>query len=151
MLRYHLPSLNARQWSDDYGVSENEEDFRAQIAYSPLHNVEPGTCYPPTLVTTVDHDDRVVPWHSYKPAAALQAAQSCDHPIALAVETRVGHGAGTPTAQMIEKLADRYAFAVWALESNRPDRRDLRPAGSCRRSQHYYPSRQLVKACSWSG
>ncbi|HEX2463856.1 MAG TPA: prolyl oligopeptidase family serine peptidase [Thermoanaerobaculia bacterium] len=115
MLRYHLPSLNARQWSDDYGVSENEEDFRAQIAYSPLHNVEPGTCYPPTLVTTADHDDRVVPWHSYKFAAALQAAQSCDHPIALAVETRVGHGAGTPTAQMIEKLADRYAFAAWAL------------------------------------
>ena len=99
MLRYHLPSLNARQWSDDYGVSENEEDFRAQIAYSPLHNVKPGTCYPPTLVTTADHDDRVVPWHSYKFAAALQAAQSCDHPVLLAVETRVGHGAGTPTGR----------------------------------------------------
>ncbi len=119
MLRYHLPSLNARQWSDDYGVSENEEDFRAQIAYSPLHNVKPGTCYPPTLVTTADHDDRVVPWHSYKFAATLQNAQSCDRPVLLAVETRVGHGAGTPTAQLIEKLADRYAFAAWALGVDR--------------------------------
>ena len=90
MLRYHLPSLNARQWSDDYGVSENEEDFRAQIAYSPLHNVKPETCYPPTLVTTADHDDRVVPWHSYKFAAALQNAQSCDHPVLLA--SRPGSG-----------------------------------------------------------
>jgi prolyl oligopeptidase len=114
MLRYHLPSLNARQWADDYGLSENEEDFRAQIAYSPVHNVKPG-CYPPTLVTTADHDDRVVPWHSYKFAAALQSAQSCDHPVLLRVETRVGHGAGTPTTQLIEKLADRYAFAAWAL------------------------------------
>ena len=114
MLRYHLPSLNARQWSDDYGVSENEEDFRAQIAYSPVHNAKPA-CYPPTLITTADHDDRVVPWHSYKFAAALQQAQSCEHPVVLAVETRVGHGAGTPTSQLIEKLADRYAFAAWAL------------------------------------
>ena len=119
MLRYHLPSLNARQWSDDYGVSENEEDFRAQIAYSPLHNVKPNTCYPPTLVTTADHDDRVVPWHSYKFAAALQNAQSCENPVLLAVETRVGHGAGTPTDQLIEKLADHYAFAAWALGVDR--------------------------------
>jgi prolyl oligopeptidase len=119
MLRYHLPSLNARQWSDDYGVSAIEEDFRAQIAYSPLHNVKPNTCYPPTLVTTADHDDRVVPWHSYKFAAALQNAQSCENPVLLAVETRVGHGAGTPTDQLIEKLADRYAFAAWALGVDR--------------------------------
>jgi prolyl oligopeptidase len=114
MLRYHLPSLNARQWSDDYGLSENEEDFRAQIAYSPVHNTKPA-CYPPTLITTADHDDRVVPWHSYKFAAALQQSQSCEKPVLLAVETRVGHGAGTPTSQLIEKLADRYAFAAWAL------------------------------------
>jgi len=115
MLRYHLPSMNARHWSDDYGLAENPEDFRAQIAYSPLHNTKPGTCYPPTLVTAADHDDRVVPWHSYKFAAALQHAQGCDHPILLRVETRVGHGAGTPTSVLIEKLADRYAFAAWAL------------------------------------
>ncbi|HVR30999.1 MAG TPA: prolyl oligopeptidase family serine peptidase [Thermoanaerobaculia bacterium] len=115
MLRYHLPSLNARHWSDDYGLSENPDDFRAQIAYSPLHNVKPGTCYPPTLVTAADHDDRVVPWHSYKFAAALQHAQGCDHPVLLRVETRVGHGAGTPTALLIEKLSDRYAFAAWVL------------------------------------
>jgi prolyl oligopeptidase len=115
MLRYHLPSLNARQWADDYGLSENADDFRAQYAYSPVHNVKPDTCYPPTLVTTADHDDRVVPWHSYKFAAALQEAQSCDHPVLLRVETRVGHGAGTPIAILIEKLADRYAFAAWSI------------------------------------
>jgi prolyl oligopeptidase len=115
MMRYHLPSHNARHWSDDFGLSENADDFRAQIAYSPLHNTKPGTCYPPTLVTAADHDDRVVPWHSYKFAAALQNAQGCDHPVLLRVETRVGHGAGTPTAILIEKLADRYAFAAWAL------------------------------------
>jgi len=115
MLRYHLPSLNARHWADDYGLSENPEEFRAQIAYSPLHNVKPGTCYPPTLVTAADHDDRVVPWHSYKFAATLQHDQACDRPVLLRIETRVGHGAGTPTALLIEKLADRYAFAAWAL------------------------------------
>jgi prolyl oligopeptidase len=115
MLRYHLPSLNARHWADDYGLSENADDFRAQIAYSPLHNVKAGTCYPPTLITTADRDDRVVPWHSYKFAAAIQQAQACDHPVLLRVETRVGHGAGTPTSLLIEKLADRYAFAAWAL------------------------------------
>ena len=65
MLRYHLPSANARQWASDYGLSENEEEYRAQRAYSPYHNTVEGTCYPPTLITTADHDDRVVPWHSF--------------------------------------------------------------------------------------
>ena len=97
MLRYHTPSANARAWSSDYGVSENKDEFEALYAYSPLHNTKPGTCYPATLVTTGDHDDRVVPWHSYKFAAQLQADQSCDNPILLRVETRAGHGAGTPT------------------------------------------------------
>ena len=73
MLRYHTPSANARQWSSDYGLSENAAEFHAQYAYSPVHNVQPGTCYPPTLVTTADRDDRVVPWHSYKFAAHAAA------------------------------------------------------------------------------
>ncbi len=115
MLRYHLPSANARNWQTDYGLSENEDEFRAQFAYSPYHNVETGTCYPPTLVTTADHDDRVVPWHSFKFAAALQAAQSCPAPVLIRVETRAGHGAGKPTWMQIENLADQWAFLVQAL------------------------------------
>ena len=115
MLRYHLPSANARNWSTDYGLSENEEDFRAQYAYSPLHTVKEGDCYPPTLVTTADHDDRVVPWHSFKYAAAMQRGQGCDDPVLIRVETRAGHGAGKPTWMQIEDVADQWAFAAWAL------------------------------------
>jgi prolyl oligopeptidase (EC:3.4.21.26). Serine peptidase. MEROPS family S09A len=80
MLRYHLPSSNARQWSSDYGLSENEDEFKALYAYSPYHNTKEGVCYPATLITTADRDDRVVPWHSYKYAAALQRAQGCANP-----------------------------------------------------------------------
>ena len=116
MLRYHTPSANARAWSSDYGLSENEGEFEALYAYSPLHNTKPGTCYPATLVTTGDHDDRVVPWHSYKFAAQLQADQSCDTPILLRVETRAGHGAGTPTWMQIEGYADQWAFLESALD-----------------------------------
>ena len=115
MLRYHLPSANARNWSTDYGLSENEDEFRAQYAYSPLHNVQEGACYPPTLVTTADHDDRVVPWHSFKYAAEMQRAQSCDNPVLIRVETRAGHGAGKPTWMQIEDVADQWAFAAWAV------------------------------------
>ncbi len=115
MLRYHLPSANARNWSTDYGLSENEDEFRAQYAYSPLHNVQDGACHPPTLVTTADHDDRVVPWHSFKYAAELQRAQGCDNPVLIRVETRAGHGAGKPTWMQIEDVADQWAFAAWAL------------------------------------
>ena len=115
MLRYHTPSANARAWSSDYGLSENKDEFEALYAYSPLHNTKPGTCYPATLVTTGDHDDRVVPWHSYKFAAQLQADQSCDNPILLRVETRAGHGAGTPTWMQIEGYADQWAFLESAL------------------------------------
>jgi prolyl oligopeptidase len=116
MLRYHTASLNARQWSSDYGLSENEEEFRALRAYSPVHNVRDAVCYPPTLVTTADRDDRVVPWHSFKFGAALQHAQSCDHPILVRVETRAGHGAGKPTWMRIEEVADAWAFLKWALK-----------------------------------
>jgi prolyl oligopeptidase len=120
MLRYHTPSLNARQWSSDYGLSENEEEFRALLAYSPYHNVREGVCYPPTLVTTADRDDRVVPWHSFKFGAALQHAQGCDNPVLVRVETRAGHGAGKPTWMRIEEVADAWAFLKWALGAGDP-------------------------------
>jgi prolyl oligopeptidase len=116
MLRYHTASLNARQWSSDYGLSENEEEFEALYAYSPYHNVREGSCYPPTLVTTADRDDRVVPWHSFKFGAALQHAQECEKPILVRVETRAGHGAGKPTWMRIEETADAWAFLKWALD-----------------------------------
>jgi len=120
MLRYHTPSANARQWSSDYGLSENEDEFKAQYAYSPVHNVQEGTCYPPTLVTTADRDDRVVPWHSYKFAAELQRVQRCPNPVLLRVETRAGHGAGKPIWMQIEDFADQWAFLVKSLRMESP-------------------------------
>lgn len=116
MLRYHTASGNARQWSSDYGLSENQDEFKAMYAYSPVHRVREGTCYPPTLITTADRDDRVVPWHSYKFAAAMQAAQGCANPVLLRVETRAGHGAGKPIWMQIEDYADQWAFLVSALK-----------------------------------
>jgi prolyl oligopeptidase len=114
MLRYQTASANARQWSSDFGLAEDPQQFRALYAYSPYQNVKKGTCYPPTLITTADHDDRVAPWHSYKFAAALQAAQSCPNPILIRVETRAGHGAGKPVWMQIEDFADQWAFlAKW--------------------------------------
>jgi len=116
MIRYHLQSANARNWSTDYGLSEIEDEFRAQIAYSPYHNTVDGACYPPTLITTADHDDRVAPWHSFKFAAALQRAQGCGNPILLRVETRAGHSAGKPTWMKIDEASDAWAFLTWALD-----------------------------------
>jgi prolyl oligopeptidase len=114
MLRYHTASANARQWSSDYGLAEDPEQFKALYAYSPVQNVKKGMCYPPTLITTADHDDRVVPWHSYKFAAALQAAQICPSPILIRIETRAGHGAGKPVWMQIDDFADQWAFvAKW--------------------------------------
>ncbi|HEU4655383.1 MAG TPA: prolyl oligopeptidase family serine peptidase, partial [Steroidobacteraceae bacterium] len=115
MLRYHTASGNARQWSADYGLSENPDEFHALYAYSPVHNVKGGTCYPPTLITTADHDDRVVPWHSYKFAAQLQHAQGGSNPILLRVETRAGHGSGKPVWMQIEDWSDQWAFLVKSL------------------------------------
>jgi prolyl oligopeptidase len=115
MLRYQTASANARQWSSDYGLAENADEFQAIRAYSPAHNVKQGTCYPPTLVTTADHDDRVVPWHSYKYAAELQHAQGCDNPVLIRVETRAGHGAGKPVWMQIEDIADTFGFVANAL------------------------------------
>jgi prolyl oligopeptidase len=114
MLRYHTASSNARQWSSDYGLAEDPEQFRTLYAYSPVQNVKKGVCYPPTLVTTADHDDRVVPWHSYKFAAALQAVQICPNPILIRIETRAGHGADKPVWMQIDDFADQWAFlAKW--------------------------------------
>ncbi len=112
MLRYDTASANAYQWGSDYGWSENEEEFHALSAYSPVHNVRPGTCYPPTLLTTADRDDRVVPWHSYKFAAALQHGQGCENPVLLRIETRAGHGGNKPIWMRVEDYADQWAFAA---------------------------------------
>ncbi|MCH9691153.1 MAG: prolyl oligopeptidase family serine peptidase [Gammaproteobacteria bacterium] len=115
MLRYHTASANARQWSSDYGLSENRDEFAALYAYSPVHNTQKGRCYPATLITTADRDDRVVPWHSYKFAATLQRDQGCDNPIWLAVETRAGHGAGKPMWMQVEDFTNQWAFLAHQL------------------------------------
>ena len=103
-------------WTSDYGSSENAEDFKALFAYSPLHNIKPGTAYPATMVTTADHDDRVVPAHSFKFAATMQAAQAGTNPILIRIETDAGHGAGKPTTKVIEEVADRWGFLMKVLK-----------------------------------
>ena len=103
-------------WVSDYGSSDNADEFKALYAYSPLHNIKLGTSYPATMVTTADHDDRVWPGHSFKFAATLQAAQSGSAPVLIRIETKAGHGAGKPTAKVIEEIADRWAFLVKTLE-----------------------------------
>ncbi len=120
MLRYHTASANARQWSSDYGVAENPDEFAALRAYSPVHNVRAGTCYPPTLVTTADRDDRVVPWHSYKFAAELQRVQRCANPVLIRIETRAGHGAGKPVWMQVDDFADQFGFAAHAIGLDAP-------------------------------
>ena len=110
MLRYHKFTGGAA-WATEYGSSENAKDFAYLYKYSPLHNVKAGTCYPATLVTTADHDDRVVPSHSFKFAATLQAAQGCDKPVLIRVETQGSHGY-RPTDKRIAELADEWAFAL---------------------------------------
>ena len=114
MLRFHK-FTEGRLWVDDYGSADNPEEFKAIRAYSPYHNIKPGTKYPATLVTTADTDDRVVPGHSFKFAAALQAAQAGDAPILIRISTRAGHGAGKPTLMRIEEVADEWAFLYRVL------------------------------------
>ncbi len=109
-------------WTSDYGSSDNADEFKALYTYSPLHNLKPGTCYPPTLVTTADHDDRVVPAHSFKFAARLQAVQGCRNPALIRIETMAGHGAGKPTAKIIEEAADKLAFIGEQLGVKEPVR-----------------------------
>jgi prolyl oligopeptidase len=114
MLRYHKFTIGWA-WVGEYGSSDDPAQFRTLLGYSPLHNLKPGTRYPATLITTADHDDRVVPAHSFKYAAALQAAQAGPAPVLIRIETRAGHGAGKPTAKLIEEAADRLAFMSQAL------------------------------------
>jgi prolyl oligopeptidase len=114
MLRFHRFTAG-RFWVDDYGSSDNPEEFKALYKYSPYHNLKPGTKYPPTLITTADTDDRVVPGHSFKFAARLQECQSGDAPVLIRIETRAGHGSGKPTAKQIEEIADQWAFLVKEL------------------------------------
>ncbi len=111
MLRFHKFTAG-RYWVDDYGSAENAGEFQALLAYSPYHNLKPGTKYPATLVTTADTDDRVVPGHSFKFAARLQHCHSGQTPVLIRIETRAGHGAGKPTAKIIEEAADKWAFLV---------------------------------------
>ena len=119
MLRFHKFTAG-RYWTDDYGSSDDPEQFKALQAYSPYHNIKDGTKYPPTIVTTADTDDRVVPGHSFKFAAALQHAQAGDAPVIIRIETRAGHGAGTPTGKWIEHVADIWAFLCANLNVTLP-------------------------------
>jgi prolyl oligopeptidase len=114
MLRFHKFKVGAG-WRADYGDPDVAEDFAFISKYSPIHNLRKGVEYPPTLITTADHDDRVVPAHSFKYAAALQAAQEGKNPILIRIETSAGHGAGKPLAKRVEEGADVLAFLEWAL------------------------------------
>jgi prolyl oligopeptidase len=115
MLRFHKWTIGWA-WVSDYGSPDDPAEFETLRAYSPYHNIKPGTAYPPTLITTGDHDDRVFPAHSFKFAAALQAAQGGPAPVLIRIETRAGHGAGKPTSKLIEERADIWAFLTRALE-----------------------------------
>lgn len=114
MLRFHKFTIGWA-WTSEYGSADDPEQFKTLIKYSPLHNIHRGQEYPATLITTADHDDRVVPGHSFKFAAALQAAQAGDAPILIRIQTKAGHGAGKPTAILIEEYADVWAFLTRAL------------------------------------
>jgi prolyl oligopeptidase len=114
MLRFHKFTIGWA-WVAEYGSSENAAEFTNLYAYSPLHNLKPGTAYPATLIITADHDDRVVPAHSFKFAAALQAAHNGNAPVLIRIEIKAGHGAGKPTAKIIEEAADKWGFLVRVL------------------------------------
>ncbi|HEX6915443.1 MAG TPA: prolyl oligopeptidase family serine peptidase [Chitinophagaceae bacterium] len=115
MLRYHKFTAGAG-WAYDYGTADdNSEMFNYLYKYSPVHNVKKGVCYPATLVTTADHDDRVVPAHSFKFAAQLQENQGCDNPVLISIQVKAGHGAGKPTSKIIEEQADKWAFMYYNM------------------------------------
>jgi len=117
MLRFHKFTIGW-SWTSDYGSSDNADEFKALVKYSPLHNLKPGTCYPATLITTADHDDRVVPAHSFKFAATAQAAQGGSNPVLIRIDTKAGHGAGKPTSKRIEEVADIWGFLSKSLKMN---------------------------------
>lgn len=112
MLRFHKFTVGWG-WVVEYGSSEDPEQFDFLYKYSPLHNIKQGACYPATMIMTADHDDRVVPAHSFKFAAELQKAQGCDNPTLIRIETNAGHGAGKPTSKRIDEAADMYSFLFW--------------------------------------
>ncbi len=114
MLRFHKFTAG-RFWVDDYGSADDPDQFKALYAYSPYHNLKDGTAYPPTLITTADTDDRVVPGHSFKFAARLQEAHKGEAPVLIRIETRAGHGSGKPTSMIIEEIADQWAFLTKIL------------------------------------
>lgn len=115
MLRFHRFTIGWA-WVTEYGSSDEADQIENLLSFSPLHNLKPGTCYPATLITTADRDDRVVPGHSFKFAAALQAAQGCENPTLIRIETRAGHGAGTPVSKQIDEYADLWAFLIENLK-----------------------------------
>jgi prolyl oligopeptidase len=119
MLRFQLFTIGWA-WVSDYGSSEDPEMFPHLYAYSPYHNIKPETSYPAVMITTADHDDRVVPGHSFKYAARLQAAQAGPAPILIRIQTKSGHGGGKPTKMIIEEVADRYAFLGEVLDIELP-------------------------------
>lgn len=111
MLRYHRFTIGWA-WVGEYGSSDKADDFKTLYAYSPLHNIKSGTNYPATMITTADHDDRVVPAHSFKYAATLQSSQEGPAPILIRIETKAGHGAGKPTTKQIDESTDKWGFLV---------------------------------------
>ena len=111
MLRFHLFTIGWA-WTTDYGNPNDRADFAVLYGYSPLHRLVPGTNYPPTLICTGDHDDRVVPAHSLKFGAELQHCQAGDGPVLLRVDTRAGHGMGKPARALAAEYADQLAFAA---------------------------------------
>jgi prolyl oligopeptidase len=115
MLRFHKFTIGWA-WTSDYGSSDNAEEFKALYAYSPLHNLKPGTKYPPTLIATSDHDDRVVPGHSFKFAATMQTDQAGPAPILIRIEVKAGHGAGKSITKLIDETADTWAFVAHNLD-----------------------------------
>ena len=115
MLRFHHFTIGWA-WVSDYGSADDPEMFDTLLAYSPLHNVQPGRHYPATLIVTADHDDRVVPGHSFKFAATLQAAQAGEAPILIRIQKKAGHGLGKPTRIRIEEAADIWAFLTAVLK-----------------------------------
>ncbi|CAG0941360.1 partial prolyl oligopeptidase, partial [Candidatus Brocadiaceae bacterium] len=116
MLRYHRFTIGWN-WASDYGTSDDEENFKNLYAYSPLHNLKKGTAYPATLITTADHDDRVVPAHSFKFAAALQDAHTGSAPVMIRIDTKSGHGASS-TKKRIESVSDVYSFIMHQIGMN---------------------------------
>jgi prolyl oligopeptidase len=117
MLRYHKFTVGWG-WAVEYGSSDHKDQYDYLIKYSPLHNIKKGTCYPATLITTADHDDRVVPAHSFKFAATLQEAQGCANPTLIRIDAKAGHGAGKPTSKLIDEATDIWSFVFYNMGEN---------------------------------